>query len=149
MNIVGFNFTKIFAERRKAAVGKINITNNISLRDVKETKIGLGGNRAAISVLWAFQSKYGPDVADVKMEGEVLILEDPKKAEELIKEWKTNKRLPPALAQTVMNHVLDRCNIQSLLLSKDLNLPSPVPLPKVKVGVAKTPAKKTSVKKKK
>lgn len=153
MNIVGFNFTAINAVRQKAAVGNISINNNISIKDVKETKIGLGESRSALSVGWHFESNYRPDVASIKFDGEVLLLMDPKKAEEVRKDWEKDKRLPNDMAQKIMNNVLEKCNIQALLLSKDLNLPSPVPLPKVKVGPgpkAETEnVKKTSVKKKK
>ncbi len=134
MNIVGFNFTKIDAQRLRAAVGKINISNNISIKDVKETKIGLGESRSALSVEWNYMSNYKPDIAHIKFDGEVLLLLEPKKAEEIKKDWSKNKRLPNELATHIMNHVLEKCNIQALLISKDLNLPAPVPLPKVRVG---------------
>jgi len=33
----------------------------------------------------------------------------------------------------ILNIILTRCNIQALILARDINLPSPIPLPKVKV----------------
>jgi hypothetical protein len=138
MNIVGFKFTKINAEVHKSAVGKVSINNNITLTGVNETKIGLGGDRSALSITWAYTSKYAPDLATLKMEGEVLMLADPSQSEEILKSFKENKQLPKNTVPKVMNHVLDRCNVQALLLSKDLNLPSPVPLPKVKGDVPAT-----------
>ena len=43
MPIVGFNFTKINVERKNTIKGKINISNDISLKDVKERDLSLGG----------------------------------------------------------------------------------------------------------
>jgi TP901 family phage tail tape measure protein len=33
----------------------------------------------------------------------------------------------------LMNTILNRCNVESLILSRELNLPSPIPLPKVNI----------------
>lgn len=153
MSIVGFNFTKISAERKQAVVGNISISNNISLKEVKEAKIGMG-DRGAVRVSFAFTSTYSPNYATLLLEGDVLVLVDSKQTASIIDGWNKNKNLPPQLAGQIMNHTLDRCNIQALLLSKDLNLPSPVPLPKVNVNAPQTAdtkaddVKATKVKKK-
>jgi hypothetical protein len=131
MSIVGFNFTKISAERKNAVVGTVNINNTITLREVTETKLGLGGDRGAIRIAFAFGSEYTPELATLQMEGDVLLLLEAKQAQAVVDGWKKSKQLPREVAEPVMNHILDRCNIQALLLSKDLNLPSPVQLPKV------------------
>lgn len=139
MSIVGFNFTKINAERKQAIVGNISINNNITLKNVQETKIGIAGDRGAVRISFAFTSDYAPNFATLLLEGDVLVLLDAKTAASVVEGWKSANNLPQQLAAQVMNHVLDRCNIQALLLSKDLNLPSPVPLPKVQVNMPAAP----------
>jgi hypothetical protein len=135
MNIVGFNFTKISAERKRAMAGTVNINNNISLTDITEAKIGIGqGERSAVRVSFSFKSEYTPEMALIALQGELLLLIESKRAAEILKNWKDKHQLPKDVAQVVMNHVLERCNIQALLFAKDLNLPSPVPLPKVSIG---------------
>ena len=147
MNIVGFNFTKITAERKQAVLGNININNNITLKEVKEAKIGMAGDRGALRVSFVFTSDYAPNFATLLLEGDVLVFVESKQTADIIKGWDKSKNLPPALAAGVMNHILDRCNIQALLLAKDLNLPSPVPLPKVQMNVpAPQPAPKVEPK---
>ena len=136
MNIVGFNFSKITADRKKAVVGSIRINNNVNLSDVREAKIGLG-DRSALAVSFSFKTEYAPDFATIGMEGDLLLLGDQKDSKAALEQWQKEKRLSPQNAQLVMNYILDRCSIQALLLSKDLNLPPPVKLPKVNVG---TPA---------
>jgi len=130
MNIVGFHFTKINAERKRTAVGTININNNIALKEVSEAKIGVG-ERGAIRVSFLFTSKYGADFASLALEGDVVVLADAAKAKTIVDNWTKSKAIDQQLAQVVMSHILDRCNIQALLVARDLGLPSPVPLPKV------------------
>ena len=74
MSIVGFNFTKINAERKRAVLGTVNISNNITLKEVAETKIGIAGPRGAIRVSFLFRSVYTPDLATLALEGDVLML---------------------------------------------------------------------------
>jgi hypothetical protein len=136
MSIVGFNFTKINAERKNAVVGTVNISNNIAIREITEAKLGLAG-RGALRISFTFKSEYSPNLAQLTFDGDVLVLVDAKQVEELIASWTKSRQVPRQIAEPVMNHILDRCNIQALLVSKDLNLPSPVPLPKVRV---QTPA---------
>jgi len=143
MSIVGFNFTKINAERKNAIVGTVNISNNIQLKDVSEAKLGLGGDRGALRISFAFRSEYVPELASIAFEGDVLILVEQKVQASILEQWKTSKQLPRQIAEQMINHILDRCNIQALLVSKDLNLPSPVPLPKVQVTMPDTPDEKS------
>jgi hypothetical protein len=149
MSIVGFNFTKINAERKLTVVGNVNITNNIQLKDVQEAKIGIV-DRGALRISFSFTSDYAPGLATILLEGDVLVLVDSKHSASILAGWKNGKQLPNDLAAQVMNHMLDRCNVQALLISKDLNLPSPVPLPKVQINIPKTqpaaPPKKEEVK---
>ncbi len=145
MSIVGFNFTKINAERKQSIVGAVNISNNIQISDVKEAKLGIAGDRGALKITFKFTSDYAPNLALMVFEGDVLFLVDSKQTQGILDGWAKSKNLPPELAAGVMNHVLDRCNIQALLVSKDLNLPSPVPLPKVQMTLPQ-PAAKEEVK---
>ena len=45
MAIVGFNFTKMNVEKNKAVEGKININNNVSIKDVEENELSLGKSK--------------------------------------------------------------------------------------------------------
>jgi hypothetical protein len=41
-----------------------------------------------------------------------------------------------------MNNALHKCNIEAILLSKEMNLPSPVPLPRLNMNNVKAPEDK-------
>ncbi|MDD9954158.1 MAG: hypothetical protein OXR66_07545 [Candidatus Woesearchaeota archaeon] len=142
MNIVGFNFSKLSAERKKAVVGQVNIKNNITINDVKQAKLGMGVGQGAVSIKFVFVNEYEPDMALMKMEGEILILSEEKQTKAIMKKWKEGNKMLPEVGQMVMNQILNRCNIQALLFSKDLNLPSPVPMPRVKAQEQKKAKKK-------
>ncbi len=159
MAIVGFSFTRILAEKQSAIRGKVDINNNVGLVAVEDTDISMAQGKKGVRVKFQFQSRFEPGVGQIRLEGDVILLEDAKVAEDLLKEWKKSQALPQPVLAPVLNHILDRSNIQALILARDISLPAPVPLPKVNVqqgGVkkvspaeAKKIAKKTAKPKKK
>ena len=134
--IVGFGFTKLSAEKKENAKGKIDINNNVSIKDVLEENFALGKDRQQniIKFLFEFTSKYEPNVGNILFEGELLYMEEPKKAKEILVDWKKNKKLPKDLMAGLLNTILTKCNIQALILSQQVNLPPPIPLPKVQIN---------------
>ncbi|MFH1399613.1 MAG: hypothetical protein ABIG95_05885 [Candidatus Woesearchaeota archaeon] len=134
MSVVGFNFTKIDVDKKSAARGKINIKNNISIKEVAETDLSFGTNtQSGLRFLFEYTSLYEPDIGQIMLIGEVLYLEESKKAKEIVKRWKKDKSLAPELIREIINTALTKCNIQALILSQYVNLPPPMPLPKVGV----------------
>jgi len=45
-----------------------------------------------------------------------------------------DKKLPKEIMAGLLNTKLTKCNIQALILSQEINLPAPIPLPKVQVA---------------
>ncbi|MBI2101786.1 hypothetical protein HYT53_04200 [Candidatus Woesearchaeota archaeon] len=135
--IVGFGFTKLSAQRNEAGKGKIDINNNVTIKSVEEADISLGkNNQNVIKFLFEFTSKYEPNVGAILFEGELLYMEDSKKAKEILASWKKDKKIPKELMAGLLNTILTKCNIQALILSQEINLPAPIPLPKVQVAAA-------------
>lgn len=131
MTVVGFNFTKIKVEKNKGLSGKININSNVSIKNVEETKIELGKAQKALKLFFEFSSKYEPKIGEIVLEGEMTLLEQDKKADEVLATWKKDKQLPKEVMASVLNTALTKCNIQALILSQHVNLPPPIQLPKV------------------
>ncbi|MDP3765757.1 MAG: hypothetical protein Q8R04_04540 [Nanoarchaeota archaeon] len=132
--IVGFGFTKLSAERKEAAKGKIDINNNVTIKDVQEDNLPLGKDKQnIIRFIFEFTSKYEPEIGTILFEGELLYMEEPKKAKEILSNWKKDKKLPKELMAGLLNTILTKCNIQALILSQEINLPPPIPMPKVQV----------------
>ena len=61
-------------------------------------------------------------------------MESSKKVSEVMDRWKKEKKLDQELMTKILNSVLMKCNVQALILSQDLNLPPPIPLPKINVN---------------
>ena len=143
MTVVGFNFTKILVQRKDFVKGKINISNNVAIKKVDTADLALGAsNQSGLKIDFAFNTKYEPDLGLIEMEGNVLYMADEKKTKEIIDNWKKTTRIPKDIMETVLNTVLQRCNVEALLMSRELNLPPPIPLPKVgaQTQVAEPPA---------
>ena len=136
--IVGFGFTKLSAEKKDSPKGKIDINNNVSIKDLQEDNFSLGKDKQqnVIRFIFEFTSKYEPNVGAILFEGELLYMEEPKKAKEILSSWKKDKQIPKELMAGLLNTILTKCNVQALILSQQVNLPSPIPLPKVQMAEA-------------
>jgi len=132
--IVGFNFNKVNVERKEAAKGKISISNNVAIKDIEQKELPFGKEKQnALKFTFEFTSKYEPEIGAIVLGGDVLFVDDAKKIKEILDSWKKDKKISKEVMTSVLNNVLTRCNIQALILSQEVNLPPPVPLPKVKV----------------
>ena len=141
MTIVGFNFTKIEGEKKDMIKGKININNNVHINKVEEKDLVLGNQKQKVlSFNFEFTAKYDPNVGSIKLTGNVLYMEDSKKVKDILDGWKKDKKLPKEFMPNILNTVLNKCNIQALILSEQINLPPPMPLPKLQP--AQAPEKK-------
>ncbi len=133
--IVGFGFTKLSAEKHETAKGKIDINNNVTIKDVQEDSFSLGKDKQqnVLRFIFEFTSKYEPNIGNILFEGELLYLEDQKKVKEILASWKKDKKIPKELMANLLNTILTKCNVQALILSQEVNLPPPIPLPKVQI----------------
>jgi hypothetical protein len=134
MGVVGFNFKKIQVERLALNLGKLSIKNNVSIVDVSETELAIGTiKQKAIRFSFEFKVDYEPKVGAMLFAGEILYVSDPKKDEETLKSWNKDKKLSKPITEEVVNVVLSRCNMEALILGRDVNLPTPLPVPTAKL----------------
>lgn len=142
MTVVGFGFTRMEAERKEGARGRLDINNNLSIRAVEKTALALGkSNQEALRFLFSFTSVYEPDAGKITLDGEILDIEDEQTVKDVLAEWNNNKKVPQQVMARILNTALNRCNVQALLLSREINLPPPIPMPRVNVkGIQENPA---------
>lgn len=133
MAIVGFEFTNISAKKNKKKKGSsVSINNNISIESVELSDATVGSKDQKLIVYgFTFKSTYEPDLGSIQVSGEVLSLENKKIAEDIEKSWKKDKKVPPEHMKNIISSALNKCNIQALIVSQTVNLPPPIPLPKV------------------
>lgn len=135
MPIVGFNFLKINAEKTEnmSPTGKVNIANDISIKNVEEANIG---RNKGIKLTYYFCSKYSPDLGKIELEGNIFFTDKEKIIKDMFILWNKKKRLPEDIMIGILDFLLMKCNTQSIIISKELNLPPPIPFPKVDKSVA-------------
>lgn len=134
MTVVGLQFDKILVEKKKPATGKISVNNNVALKDVEKTDLKFGTTKqTALKIIFEFIASYEPKIATIKLNGNITYFDKSEKIDELHKAWKKDKKLPNEVLTPVLNSILSKCNVEALILSREINLPPPVPLPKVQV----------------
>lgn len=146
MAVLGFNYTKLSGERTGSVKGQVNISSNVNILNVEETNLSFDKTKKSLNITFRYVSTYNPDIARIDIEGNLVYVNDAKKTDDLLKEWKKNKTLPRDVMTEVINYILTKCNVDAIILSRDLNIPSPIPLPKVGEGAA-APAKPKAKKK--
>ncbi len=131
--IIGFSFRKIHIEKKTGVFDKLDINSNVSIVDVVESDVAVGKTKQkGLTFIFEYTSKYAPNVADMLFTGEVIYLGDPKTHEEIMKGWKAGKKIPKDIMNELIDSLFMKCNMQAIILSRDLNLPPPVPMPRVK-----------------
>ena len=132
MPIVGFNFNKITAEKNNKITGKLNIKNDLAIKDIEQEKIALGKSEEVLKFNFEYVINYEPNVGKISITGNILHMDEPKKIKEILDDWKKQKKLPKELAPRILNTILSKCNIKALILSQDINLPPHIKMPFVK-----------------
>lgn len=145
MNIINISFTGINANRQAGLKGNVSISNNVKVESVEETKLGAGEARQAYKVMFSFKTQYMPNLATIELKGEVLILDSAEEVAKMMTQWKEERKLEVNAARTILNSVMNRCALEVILLSRELGLPSPIPLPSIKSNTAQAaPADKAA-----
>jgi len=134
MTIVGFNFSSIEVKRESAPKGQVNVSNNVAIKDIEETKFPIGKEKqTALKFSFEFTSKYEPKIGNVTLGGSLLFIAENEKVKKVLEEWKKDKSVAADIMKGILNTILAKGNILALILSQEVNLPPPIPLPKVNV----------------
>ena len=131
MQIISFNFDKIKAEKKNPIKGKLEINSNINIKSINQEKLEMIKDQAAIKFEFVFVVDYKPNIAEISLEGSTILLADKDKGKEILKKWK-NKKVPEDVRLPLFNVILTKSNLKALQLEEELNLPSHIPMPKLK-----------------
>ena len=72
MRIIGFNFNKISAERKKEIKGQIKINTNLNIENIEKDKIDIAGEILKFS--YSYEIKYDPGMGEISFKGEILVV---------------------------------------------------------------------------
>ncbi len=135
MNVIGFSFTKISAEKNQA---KITSPPGVSLEftNLEKEPLDILKDAEAIKVFFkhsisyqeAEKKKEAPQGA-VNFEGSIVLSVSKEEAKELFKSWK-KKQLPPNINIFLFNLILKKCTPKAVFLEDEVNLPFHTPMPK-------------------
>ena len=137
MNIIGFTYEKITAEKKEAIAQQHHITNTIEFTDVKEQPVALMKESKPFKVSYKLSIEYlsgtnedkkAHKQAEIIFQGSLLIAASAQESQEVLKHWK-NKQLPEGFRIQLFNNILSKCAIKALQLEEDLGLPHYPKLP--------------------
>ncbi len=145
MRIIGFNFTKIAAERSPDFVAGSEINTNIEFTEIEKEETDLAkDNNEAIRVSFQFNVFYknkdkekSKKNGEISLTGFVILLASKDESKELLKDWK-KKELSPTFKVPIFNFLLKKCSTHALQLEEELNLPLHIPMPHIKPSSSKS-----------
>lgn len=134
MPIIGLGFSAFEARKEGGSVQEeVKVNSAPRITDVKEVSVP-NLSKKAISIDFEFMTRYDPDFASITIKGSIMYMADKNKA--ILDEWKKDKHLPEKVSLEVLNYLFRRCLLKASLLAEDLQLPPPMPMPRI------TPKKK-------
>jgi len=80
-----------------------------------------------LEVPFVFTINYTPGVAQISLKGKSHVKGSKDELEQILKEHKEKKPPPPIILQSISNVVF----LESVLICRSLNIPPPIPLPKI------------------
>ena len=133
MAIIGFNYSKFDCERKVAqGSGSIDINHNVSIKNVEKTSLNVGGTKnEVLKIDFNFDVLYGNNLGKISISGDVIYTDTKEIITEVFQAWGKDKKLNPIVNEQVFRFVYGKSIVKSLELADSLNLPSPVPLPKI------------------
>ncbi|MFB6294460.1 MAG: hypothetical protein ABEI97_01755 [Candidatus Nanohaloarchaea archaeon] len=127
--IVGFSIDSIDAEKHEMKGGETNINYSSGINDVQEADVASIDEEIA-RISFDFGLTYqqsGDDVAEMSFTGNVLW----QGGDGLVEAWDEDESLDEDVAAAVTNHVYRKCLTRAVGMADALELPSPVPMPRV------------------
>jgi len=125
---VNIFISNISAERFwdiKRPLPPVKIATNLNLVSVNKL------NEDLLEVPFVFTISYNPAVAQISVKGKAHVSGEKDELEKIFVGYEEKKAPPQMIVQTISNIVF----LESVLISRTLNIPPPIPLPKMPVGI--------------
>ena len=108
----------------------IQIGTNINIVGMEKKPDG------SLEVPFVLAINYNPSIAQISLKGSAYVSGDKGEIDKVLNDYEEKKPPPPLIVQSISNVVF----IESVLISRTLNIPPPIPLPQI--PQAKTPSLK-------
>jgi hypothetical protein len=84
-------------------------------------------DKGAVEVPFVLTINYNPSIAQISLKGSAYVSGDRNEIEKVLKNHEEKKPPSPVIVQSISNVVF----IESVLISRTLNIPPPIPLPQI------------------
>lgn len=133
MPIVSFNLEKLQVEKLGVIKGKVEVKNNITIKNVDQKELTLGDSKKeGLRFDFEYVTSYDPSVGSITLHGHLFYLTTQKKAKEILKQWEKDRKLTKEIAPEIINTILMRCSVKTLALAQEVNLPPNISLPSLR-----------------
>ncbi len=99
----------------------IQIGTNINVVGMEKKADG------SVEVPFVLAINYNPSIAQISLKGNAYVNGDKNEIDKVLKDYEDKKPPPPLIVQSISNVVF----IESVLISRTLNIPPPIPLPQI------------------
>ncbi len=134
MELVGFNLTKLRAERFSMNFKDLKIETSINIDNIEENKIipkkeGIN----FLNVTFNYIIDYSKKIAKIELGGRLILSVDSKLSKEILKKWK-KKELKEEIKLSIFNGILIKANIKAVQIEDELGLPTHFRFPSLKIS---------------
>lgn len=137
MKILGFNFTKLHAEKFSIETKGVKIGTHIDLSEIKEIKTDFFSSKEKVlGIKFLYEIDYGPNFAKIKLSGNILVSTDEQEFNKVLEGWK-GKNLPEEFRLNIFNLILKKSSLKALQLEEELNIPLHIAMPFLKIQDSK------------
>jgi hypothetical protein len=139
MTIINFIIKKVNAERLMETHSQVSVTNNVSIKSVEIYTLSFGTiKEEGIKYSFEYKTNYTPKIGEIIIAGDIISMEPKEEKEKIIVQWEKQKSLSKEIMVPLLNYILGKCNIEAIILSKNVNLPPPIRLPTVEIEKIET-----------
>ena len=129
MKILGFNFTKIHAEKLPGEIKGVKVETDIDIIDIKEAKSDFFNKKEKIlGVKFKNNIIYDPNFARIELEGSILVSLDKNDSDKILKDWE-DKNLEEDFRLKMFNLIIKKSSLKALHLEEEINIPLHIPMP--------------------
>ena len=133
MKILGFNLTKISAEKISSKLENVKINTNIDISEISEAKADemIKLKEDILTIKFTFILDY-TDYAKIEFQGILILAIDSKDSKEILKNWKNDKKISDEFRISLFNLILRKSTLRALQLEEEIGIPLHLPLPSLK-----------------
>lgn len=136
MQVIGFNFTKISAQRTPEKFGKFKKNMNFEFDNIEKENVNFLKDMEAAKISFKHSLTYEnlenkkANHGEITFEGNILLGLTKDESKDLQKSWK-KKEISNSLRMALSNVLLQKCTSKTIQLQHELNLPSHVAFPRL------------------